>query len=437
MAGWIEMARWKLCVILGAVIIVGTSLAYRQGPEIETIPPKMRIAGAEVGGMPKPEAARKLAVDLSPKLDLPVELTLGERHWRVPRHKLGIKLDIPKMLTVAMAGDALSEKPQWVGLSLTVDPGVLRQYLQDRIAPDADQPGKNATLVEQEDGKLTVIPGAPGLKLDLEKAVAQIVAAPLSDRVALAMTTSPPDVTDADLAPINTLVARYSTHFHPSVRGRTTNLRLASGMIDGTLLRPGDIFSYNHAVGIRSASRGFKTAHIFIEDKVVMDLGGGMCQVSSTLYNMALLADLEIVERHPHMFLVDYIPPGQDATVAFGSKDFKFKNNTSGLLYLSLKAGQSTLTAKLYGVAPASHKIKIESVHTRGPNRITRAKVYREVLDNGRQVTRELLSRDTYKPQPKIVSPKTTHTVTGRRESTVVPVSASTRKSPTGEDGRL
>lgn len=109
---------------------------------------------------------------------------------------------------------------------------------------------------------------------------------------------------------------------------RTTNLTLAAKAIDGYIIRPGEVFSFNQIVGERTAEKGYKPAAIYVGEATEDGTGGGICQVASTIYYAALLADLEIVERTEHMYLVDYVPPGMDATIYWGSLDFKFRNNT-------------------------------------------------------------------------------------------------------------
>ncbi len=123
------------------------------------------------------------------------------------------------------------------------------------------------------------------------------------------------------------LLAEFSTKYAASNVNRTTNLRLATNKITGTVLLPGETFSYNKVVGKRTIAAGFKDAAIFQNGKVVDGLGGGICQISSTLYNAVLLSNLEIVDRSNHGFVTSYLGAGRDATVVYGSIDFKFKNN--------------------------------------------------------------------------------------------------------------
>ncbi|HZK43190.1 MAG TPA: VanW family protein [Syntrophomonadaceae bacterium] len=123
------------------------------------------------------------------------------------------------------------------------------------------------------------------------------------------------------------LLGGYYTSLTNSSISRTNNIELATKAIDNMIISPGKTFSFNKAVGQRTTSKGYQAAPIFVGKKVVPGLGGGICQVSSTLYNMALNANLPVLERSPHSLKVAYVPPNLDASVAWGAIDFKFQNN--------------------------------------------------------------------------------------------------------------
>ncbi|EGW36991.1 vanW like family protein [Desulfosporosinus sp. OT] len=129
-------------------------------------------------------------------------------------------------------------------------------------------------------------------------------------------------------------IAQYATRFDPTLVNRTENIQLAITALDGKLLAPGESFSFNESVGERTVKAGYKEALIIEGNIFTLGLGGGVCQVSSTLYNAVILAHLEILERHRHSLPVNYVPPGQDATVAFPVLDFKFRNSTDAYLLI-------------------------------------------------------------------------------------------------------
>jgi len=148
--------------------------------------------------------------------------------------------------------------------------------------------------------------------------------------------------------PIPIPIAQYSTHFDSTQVNRTENIRLAAKALDGKLLAPGERFSFNGSVGERTNEAGYKEALIIEGNTFIPGLGGGVCQVSSTLYNAVLLAQLEILERHRHTLPITYVPPGQDATVAYPVLDFKFRNSTDAYLLIRSFVDENTLTFQLY-----------------------------------------------------------------------------------------
>jgi len=120
----------------------------------------------------------------------------------------------------------------------------------------------------------------------------------------------------------------YTTKFDAAQKNRTHNLDVAAKTLDGTIIEPNDILSFNEIIGLATAEKGYLSAKIFIDGEEVEGLGGGICQLSSTLYNAAKQAGLEIVERHAHSRRVYYVPEGKDAATAYGGVDLKIKNNT-------------------------------------------------------------------------------------------------------------
>ena len=145
-------------------------------------------------------------------------------------------------------------------------------------------------------------------------------------------------------------LATYTTNYDASNVNRNNNLVLASEKLNGTIVKPGEEFSYNKTIGERTIASGFKEAKAYAGGKVVLDVGGGICQLSSTLYNAALLTNLDITERHNHYFLTSYVPAGRDATVSWGSVDFKFKNNRKYPIKIESKVEDGVATVSIYGI---------------------------------------------------------------------------------------
>ncbi len=164
-----------------------------------------------------------------------------------------------------------------------------------------------------------------GIQVDESSTVQRVMKAPAGSRVLLDLVELDPEITAGLFAQITRPVSSYHT-VYGSGGGRNTNIELAAAAINNYLLFPGEIFSFNKAVGPRTMERGYELAPIIVGSSVVPGLGGGICQVSSTLYNAVLEAELEVVERYPHSQPVGYVPPGRDATVS-DYLDFKFQNN--------------------------------------------------------------------------------------------------------------
>ena len=194
------------------------------------------------------------------------------------------------------------------------------------------------------------------------------------------------------------LLSTYSTRYSTRDADRTTNLQLAASKINGTVLMPGETFSYNQVVGARTIAAGYKEASIYVEGEVVDGLGGGICQITSTLYNAVLYANLEIVERSNHQFVPSYVTASRDATVVYGSIDFKFKNSRDYPIKLVCSVSNGVATFEIYGLrSDNEYEVEISSYITGSTADSTYSEAYRILKQNGQVVSTELLSKDTYK----------------------------------------
>lgn len=174
-----------------------------------------------------------------------------------------------------------------------------------------------------------VVEGSSGYSLDWEGAITTILDATWGQSLSIPMTETKPQRTAADIRAVlfRDQLSSFSSP-HTAESGRTTNLKLACQAINGTVLNPGEVFSFNDVVGQRTAAKGYQEAIAYVGNKSVPEVGGGICQVASTIYDAALYADMDIVERDCHMYFVTYVKGGLDATVYWGAVDFRFRNNT-------------------------------------------------------------------------------------------------------------
>lgn len=218
----------------------------------------------------------------------------------------------------------------------------------------------------------------------------------------------------------------YKTNYNSGDVSRSSNIALAASLVNDTVLMPGEEFSYNGTVGERTPANGFKIAHVYMNNEVADGIGGGICQVSSTLYCAALYANLEITERTCHQLPVTYVPLGQDATVDYGNIDFKFKNNTQYPIKISESAGGGSVYASILGYRDVEEKVELYPVRTGtvaptvtevpddtlelGEKKVEKegsagstVDLYKTVTKNGVTGERTLVSRSTYAGGKSIV----------------------------------
>ena len=194
------------------------------------------------------------------------------------------------------------------------------------------------------------------------------------------------------------LLSTFSTNYSTRDTDRTTNLRLAANKINGTVLMPGETFSYNQVVGARTIAAGYKEAPIYVSGEVVDGLGGGICQITSTLYNAVIYANLEIVERSNHQFVPSYVSASRDATVVYGSIDFKFKNNRDYPIKLVCSVSGGVANFQIFGMKTENdYEVEISSYQTGTTATAIYSEAYKILKKNGQVVSKELLSKDTYK----------------------------------------
>ena len=272
-----------------------------------------------------------------------------------------------------------------------------------------------------------VYPEVKGISFDLEKA--KEILKEDKDEYVIKLTITNPKVTLDKIGPeaFPDKLATFSTRYDVSDKDRTTNLELACNKINGTVVLSGDTFSYNKVVGARTAGAGYKNAKIYEAGKVVDGIGGGICQISSTLYNAVLNANLEIVERKNHQFVTSYVEPGMDATVVYGLTDFKFKNIRQYPVRVVATAKNGIATVTIYGIKEDKEytfKFDVkrvatipstteyiddstlpagtEKVEQKGTNGL-KTETYMTKLLNGKAISTTLVSKDTYNAMTRII----------------------------------
>lgn len=255
-----------------------------------------------------------------------------------------------------------------------------------------------ASYVREGDG-IVVKSGKPRVEIErseVEKAIKELKD---NERVTVACVTEAIGTPEEELRGLlfRDILGSYKTSFSAANSARSSNVRLAAERINGTILLPGETFSYDKTIGSRTVANGFKEANVYTNNKVDVGVGGGICQTSSTLYSAVLYANLEIVSRTSHSLPVSYIPAGQDATIAEGSIDFKFKNNTEYPIRINASAGSSTVTCSISGTNIDNTSVKLENTITNAAEDGSFSVVSnRVVYKNGAEVKRERLSGSHY-----------------------------------------
>jgi vancomycin resistance protein YoaR len=277
----------------------------------------------------------------------PVRLTFGPTRWRLPRWR------IAKMLRL----------PENGGTALAIGGSGANAFFA-RFRASVDREPVDAEFVVLSGDRVVVRPSRPGRELDVAAAARAILAAALSptDRVAkLVVQRATPERTtrEARAMGITGRVAGYTTYYGGEPN-RIHNVQLVARMVDGALIAPGETFSFNGTTGERSPDRGFREAPVIINGELQNGIGGGVCQVSTTVFNAAYEAGLPIESRTNHALYIAHYPQGRDATVNFPDIDLKFKNDTGRWLLLRTFVGSSALTVKLYGT-PQHRRVESET----------------------------------------------------------------------------
>lgn len=432
--GW---ARFLL--LLPAALLIAAFLAagidyccYR-----DRIYPGVHVNGIPLGGLSLEEARGRL----SRELEVPKELKLtgleGEE-ITVTLDGLGISWDRDK--TWALLRETASGRSGYSGrlhrllggapLQIEGTMRVERDRLQQALESLAGQIGQGA-----EDAAF-VVKGAE-VAIEGERSGRYLQAHILEERlfaaalqgcstVELPIGTEEPGITAAELSrfDVDRVMVAFSTTVSQALPNRVHNIHLGAEAINGCLVPPGGIFSFEAVVGDSTREKGYREAPVIVGGKLVPGLGGGLCQVSSTLYNAALLANLAIVERYSHSLTIGYLPVGRDATISIGHADLKFLNNRNHHILIGAELEGDQLIFRIFG-PPMPERVEIFStdiVTLESPVQYEqsaalpegtyelvqkgkagyRVKTWRAVYLGEEEISRELLSHDHYRPVPTI-----------------------------------
>jgi vancomycin resistance protein YoaR len=285
--------------------------------------------------VPPAELERAYEQFARPATSGPLTAVVGKRSVTVP---------------VAAFAPALSVMARSGRLEPAVDGAGLRAALL-RLEPQLETPPQDATI-DVVDGRPTTTPSRDGVRLDPAQLAADVLPALTSpDRTAtVRATVVRPTLTSEQLTALGIVeqVSTFTTRF-PQNPPRTANIRLAAKTLDGTLVKPGETFSLNAALGERTAARGYQQAPVINGGRLTRDYGGGISQVSTTLFNAVFFAGLDTVTHKPHSFYISRYPEGREATVSWPTVDQKFRNDSGHGILIKTRVTDSEITVSFYG----------------------------------------------------------------------------------------
>lgn len=404
------------------------------------------IQGFDVSGLSSLEAEEKLQTYIQEILNQRIIIQNPDKNkiWLSTYKDMGLEINLEQALDEGLAqGNKGFILKRWWERLLIKKNGYnipLRMEMEIDIATKEIQRLTGELVIKPVDAKFKITaqneviiePDVSGVDIDTEKMLKELesklkLQGPLSILVQTKEVKANRTVEDLKKLKIEKLYGQFTTWFNPQKKNRTQNIKMAAQALDNYLLAPGEEFSFNKVVGPRTKEAGYNDAPIILNNKYVEGIGGGVCQVSSTLYNVLLRTNLIITERHPHSLPVQYVPKGMDASVVYGLKDLKFINNTKGHLLFKTYVGQGSLTVKLFGSAGEEHNIEVVGIieKTFVPKTIVKTKedlligqvvveqhgvegylvrVERIIKDNNQKIlVREILSRDYYPPIDKVI----------------------------------
>jgi len=426
--------------VYSVAAIVGLAVAVPAGASLspEVVRENTFVGPVAVGGLSREDAMyrirawwdterrKPLKLDAAPIKAAPPEMTpamLG-----VTIDDVAIADELPMMSGIGkVAGDIDGQEPE----RTVVAPrfrviGLPSPNLKKWVAEQS--PERSEARVSFSKGAIALKAERAPLSLDFEVVPERVVTAlEQGTPVSLPVVEGEKRVPDEDLKRIRQVVSSYSTTFPASNRPRSWNIKLAAAPFDGLVLMPGERISYNEVVGPRTSARGYREAGVYVSGRTDTGIGGGICQVSSTFYNAALLADLKIVFRRNHSLPVPYVPVGRDATVSWGTIDLVIENSMDTPIGISSQYEAGRLTMRILGEKIPGKMVKIESGprswRANGTKTVTdrtlkpgQRKVIesgasaqgvttsRVVYVDGKVVRRESLGRSFYPGSPRIVA---------------------------------
>lgn len=426
--------------VMSLLTMVSVPAGYAHATELnwsKVIYPGIYIEGIDVGGK-KLEEAESLVKEKYETAALlkKIEIIANNKTYKIDFSKLQGKYNIHEVAAAAYSYGKeeniinryrLIKSPEKKEFKLTLNYNSKHiDEVLDEMEKEVNQKALPAKITVVND-QIKIIPEVDGVSLLKDKLreaiISQIEGELTREAIKLEAPIEiiKPELTAEKLSSINNRVSSFSTAFATSTVNRINNIQLATKAISGTILMPGEIFSFNRTVGERTQARGYKEAGVIVGDKIESGIGGGICQVSSTLYNAMLRTNLPSVERRNHSLPLAYIGKGLDATVNWGNIDYKFKNTLAYPVYIEGHVENKRVYFNVYSsqeLAKRTYKMVTEVIDViepkikyidnpdmnsgeeeviKKPSTGYKVKVYRKTYENGKLINTEVVSSDTYR----------------------------------------
>ena len=401
----------------------------------------IRVEDVDVSNLSKEEAIKKVKASTDERINNKnIGFYYEDKDLPIPLKDFGYSLDIGTAVDKAYnlgRSEGLINNYFDILSSLIFKKNIMAESSFDDTKEDAvltnlareiHKKPVDAYPIFNEDGTISIAKSETGRYLDLTEAKELLNQDMLhKEKIELPVYDTDPKITSNYYEGIDKLLGDFNTDYSSSIKNRKENIKIAAEKFNNMKLKPGEEISFNDTVGEISEETGFKKATVIVGGEYEDGIGGGICQVSTTLYNSLILSDLEIVERHNHSRPINYVDLGTDAAVARGYKDLKFKNNTNNPIVIMAKADGEKLDFKVLGnSSDRDYEIKIiperlgvvspdvkttysdsipegETVVKESGKRGYSYKTYKEIIKNGEVLEKSEISKSYYVPKDKIL----------------------------------
>ena len=410
----------------------------------DKIYPGVSVNNVDLSGKTKKEAINTIKKNLPHDIKGAFKLNGPNKTYVIYFKDLNIKYDLDSTIQEAFLygknfssfkkfSILMNPKPVNISTKILYDKNKLENSISS-IEKQINKSPVDAKINGITSGVLSFTPGIDGNKLYKENLLKEVknniinLQNPNSIKeINLKVNTYKPKINSETLRKINSLLSSFSTTYESSSKERKSNIKLATNSIDGTLLLPGDVFSFNRVIGNPTTEKGYKKSNIIVNNKVEEGVGGGLCQVSSTLYNSIIRSNIKPLERKNHSILPSYVKPGLDSTVSYGTIDYKFKNTLNYPIYIEGIATNEKVTFNVYSNS-SLNKIKydlIGEVHDKVPFKTIYEKdntlplnfekifqngsigckvdVFLVASENDKIISKKLIYKDLYNPGNKVI----------------------------------